>query len=90
MDLDGIITFVSSYQALRSERAVKAAGVPARLVPAPRDLSPTCVTALRFPWPEAARVEQLLAAHKIEVDQALHYPEAQNRPAGWSLFGRKQ
>lgn len=90
MALDGIITFHSSYHALRSERAVQAAGILARLVPAPRDLSPTCVTALRFPWPEAGRVERLLTEQKIEVDRAVHYPEEQNRPAGWSLFKKKQ
>lgn len=89
MDLDGIITFVSSYHALRAERAVQAAGIAAKLVPAPRDLSPTCVTALRFPWPEAERVEQLLAAHKVEIDRSLQYAEEQNRPVGWSLFRKR-
>jgi hypothetical protein len=89
VELDGIVTFVSSYHALRSERAVLSAGVTARLVPAPRDLSPTCVTALRFPWPEAERVRALLAGARIEVDQLVHYPEAQARPAGWSLFRKE-
>lgn len=88
MELDGVVTFLSSYQALRSERAVVGAGVIAKLVPAPRDLSPTCVTALRFPWAEAGRVEAILAAQRIELDRLVHYPEAQARPAGWSLLRR--
>lgn len=84
MELDGIVTFLSSYQALRSERAVVSAGVAAKLVPAPRDLSPTCVTALRFPWTEAGRVGEILAAQRIELDRVVHYPEAAARPAGWA------
>jgi hypothetical protein len=87
--MDGIVTFYSSYHALRAEKAVKAAGIAVKLVPAPRDLTPTCATALRFPWPESARVEALLAAQKVESDRCCHYPEAQARPAGWAaLFGR--
>jgi hypothetical protein len=89
VDLDGVVTFMSSYHALRAERAVKGEGITAKLVPAPRDLSPTCVTALRFPWADADRVQQVLSARQIEVDRAVHYTEAQQRPAGWSLFQRK-
>lgn len=86
MELDGIITFVSTYHALSAEKAVKAEGIAARLVPAPRDLSATCVTALRFPWAEEARVKQLLSARGVEFDLACRYPEQQNRPPGWSLL----
>jgi len=84
VDLDGIVTFFSSYQALRAERVVRAAAILGRLVPAPRDLSPTCATALRFPWPEAERVASALTAARVETDQSSHYPEAQHRPAGWN------
>lgn len=84
MELDGIVTFMSSYQALRAEKAAQAAGVTAKLVPAPRDLSPTCVTALRFPWSQSARVEDLLAAQRVEIDRCCQYPETQNQPKGWA------
>lgn len=84
MEMDGIVTFFSLFQALRAERAVKNAGIAGRLVPAPRDLSPTCVTALRFAWPEAERVGGLLEAQRIEFEQCLLHPEAEHRPAGWA------
>lgn len=86
MDLDGIVTFFSSYHALRAERAVKMVAIPVRLVPAPRDLSPTCATALRFPWEQAGQVASTLATARVEIDQTRHYPEAQNRPAGWKFL----
>lgn len=86
MDMDGIVTFFSSYQALCAERAVKATGIPSRLVPAPRDLSPTCATALRFPWEQVDQVAKALTAVRVEIDQSSHYPEAQNRPAGWNAL----
>ena len=82
MDRDGLITFESSYQALRAERAVQNAGVEGRLVPAPRDLSPTCVVALRFPWEMAQAVPHLLNKLQIEFDQCCCYPE--RLPHGWT------
>lgn len=84
MILDGILTFESLYHALRSERAAIQAGIPGRLVPAPRDLSATCVTALRFPWGRAADVTALMNRLGIEYDESRHYPEQQALPNGWA------
>ncbi len=84
MQLDGIITFESSYHALRAERLLKQAAIPGKLVPAPRELSPTCVTALRFPWPSADQVESLMVRHAVEYDRSCHYPEQQGLPSGWA------
>lgn len=84
MELDGIITFESSYQALRAEQAMQKASVAERLVPAPRDLSPTCVVALRFSWSLEYLVRPLLSRHRIEFDRCCYYPEARNRPSGWA------
>jgi hypothetical protein len=83
VELDGIITFMSSYQALRAERAVKSAAIPTKMVPAPRDLSPTCAVALRFPWGESDRVQGLLTKQNIELDRCCPCPEDAGRPAGW-------
>jgi hypothetical protein len=37
-----IVTFPSTYMALRAERVAKKAGIPVRMVPVPRRLSPDC------------------------------------------------
>lgn len=84
LELDGIITFESSYQALRAERAALEAAIPSKLVPAPQDLSPTCVVALRFAWGSADRLAQLLGRLNIEIDLMRRYPEASGLPDNWN------
>lgn len=84
MELDGLITFESSYHALRAERALQNEGIPGKLVPAPHDLSPTCVVALRFPWKETDRVGLLFNKLRIEFDQCLQRPENHGIPKGWT------
>ncbi len=83
MELDGVITFFASHHAMRAERVLKEAGIPVRLVPGPRELSPSCGVALRFPHSHAAQVEKLLRAACVTVEMIVHHPEASQTPAGW-------
>lgn len=82
--LDGVITFFASHHAMRAEKILQGHGLAVKLVPGPRELSPSCGVALRFPFGAADTVQSLLAAHGVEVEQIVQYPEAQAAPRGWS------
>lgn len=53
-----IVTFFTTHGALRAEKLVTEAGIPAKLVPTPRRFSADCTVALSFP---ASWVEQVQA-----------------------------
>ena len=40
---------------MRSERLIQRAGLPARLVPGPREVSPNCGVAVAFVWEDEPR-----------------------------------
>ncbi len=70
--MDGLISFFASHYALRAETTLKRNGLPAQLVPGPRDLSPNCGVALRFEYAERETVLAMLAARRVQVD-GVHY-----------------
>lgn len=70
------MSFFASEHAMRAERAFQRAGIQARLVPGPREISPNCGVAVAFVWDEEPRVTQTLkdanirfeAIHRYELD----------------------
>jgi hypothetical protein len=62
-----VATFFTTHAALRAEELVKQAGIPGRLIPAPRDLSPDCTVALAFPAWQKDRVQAILSDGGIEA-----------------------
>jgi len=74
----GVVSFFASEHAMRSERVLQRAGLPARLVPGPREVSPNCGVAVAFVWEDEPKVEQALrdakirfeAIHRYELDDA--------------------
>ncbi len=80
--LDGLITFFGSHQALRAESVLKKAGVEVRLVPGPREISPNCGVALRFPLEREAEVLAFLAAGKAQYEALHDYPESPDTKGG--------
>ena len=64
---------------MRSERVLQRAGIQARLVPGPREVSPNCGVAVAFGWEDEPEVEQALkdakirfeAIHRFELDDGL-------------------
>jgi hypothetical protein len=76
----GVVSFFASEHAMRSERVLQRAGVPARLVPGPREVSPNCGVAVAFVWEQESEVEQTLkdsrirfeAIHRYDFDDGLH------------------
>jgi Protein of unknown function (DUF3343) len=67
----GVVSFFASEHAMRSERVLQRAGIPARLVPGPREVSPNCGVAVAFVWDDEAKVERALSDAKIRFE-AIH------------------
>jgi hypothetical protein len=72
--LEGVISFFGSYHALRSESVLKAAGFTVRLVPGPRDISPNCGVALRFPYEMREAACALLEQNHVQFEAMHYYP----------------
>jgi len=80
----GVVSFFASEHAMRSERALLRAGLQARLVPGPREISPNCGVAVAFVWEQEREVTRALeqskirfeAIHRYELDDGLRTAEA--------------
>ena len=71
MKWGGVVSFFASEHAMRGERTLQRAGLPARLVPGPREVSPNCGVAVAFVWENRAEVEHALTDAKIRYE-AIH------------------
>ena len=71
MKWGGVVSFYASEHAMRSERVLERAGLAARLVPGPREVSPNCGVAVAFRWEEEPQVEEALHGSKIRYE-AIH------------------
>jgi len=67
----GVVSFFASEHAMRSERMLQRAGLEARLVPGPREVSPNCGVAVAFVWEQEPEVERTLTESKIRFE-AIH------------------
>lgn len=56
---------------MRAERVLQRAGLQARLVPGPREVSPNCGVAVAFDWDQEGEVVQALTGAKIRLE-AVH------------------
>ena len=65
------MSFFASEHAMRAERVLERAELPARLVPGPREVSPNCGVAVAFRWEDEAKVEEALQSKKIRYE-AIH------------------
>ncbi len=70
---DGLVTFYSSFHALRAESVLLRAGHAARLIPGPRDISPHCGTALQFRYEQNEAVAALLAIRRVQIEAIHHF-----------------
>jgi len=70
MDVEAyhVVIFKSVHHALRSEKLLKEAGIPHKLIPVPRHLSSDCGVCLRFTADLRSRVEDALAG-KVEISE---------------------
>jgi hypothetical protein len=80
----GVVSFFASEHAMRSERVPQRMGVPARLVPGPREVSPNCGVAVAFVWENEPEVVQALRDSKIRFEAIHRYDFDDERAAGSS------
>ena len=71
--MDGLISFFASHHAIRAEATLTRAGLAARLVPGPRDISPNCGVALRFEYERRDEALAALAARNVRIDGVHRY-----------------
>ena len=71
MKWGGVVSFYASEHAMRAERVLERAGLQARLVPGPREVSPNCGVAVAFVWEEEPQVSQALSGAKVRLE-AIH------------------
>jgi hypothetical protein len=67
----GVVSFYASEHAMRAERVLERAGLSARLVPGPREVSPNCGVAVAFVWEDEPQVAQALTNAKVRLE-AIH------------------
>jgi hypothetical protein len=84
----GVVSFFASEHAMRAERAFERAGLPARLVPGPREVSPNCGVAVAFVWEDEPAIRETLAASKIRFEAVHRYELDDGARANWSPRGR--
>lgn len=61
-----VILFDSVHHALRSEKILKEAGIPHKLIPVPRHISSDCGICLRFTIDLRKRIDEALAG-KVDI-----------------------
>ncbi len=81
MVLDGLITFHSSFHAVRGETLLGRSGIAARLVPTPREISSNCGVALQLDYDDIPRALEVFAAGRIDVEATHPYPGAERSGA---------
>jgi len=57
----GIVVFPSTHFALRAEKIARAAGIPVKMVPVPRDISADCNMGMKVSGERALQLQALLA-----------------------------
>jgi Putative Se/S carrier protein-like len=67
----GVVSFYASEHAMRGERVLQRADLPARLVPGPREVSPNCGVAVAFLWEDEPEVERALNEARVRFE-AIH------------------
>lgn len=71
-ELDGLATFYSWHHALRAEKVLARLEMQVTLIPAPREISSNCGTALRFDYMQLQAVQEVLAKSRVQVE-AFHF-----------------
>ncbi len=63
----GVVLFHTSSSAMQAEAVLTRAGLAAKLIPTPRELSSDCGLSLRFDWGLHEHVEILLKERRVET-----------------------
>ncbi|MBN1402638.1 MAG: DUF3343 domain-containing protein [Anaerolineae bacterium] len=63
----GVVLFHTTSAVLRAEKLLKGAGIPCKLIPVPRQLSSNCGISLRFAWPQAEEIRDILENARVDT-----------------------
>ncbi len=72
--LQGVITFFGSHHAIRAEELLRRRGIPAVLIPGPREISPNCGVAVRFDFDRKEEVLIAFADCMVHYEDIHYYP----------------
>lgn len=64
--LDGVVTFPSSFYALRGEKVSKKANFNCKLIPCPRELSSSCAVSLAFEPDQVENIASLMTQNRVQ------------------------
>jgi hypothetical protein len=84
--MDGLLSFFSSFHAIRAEAVLSRGGLAVKLTPGPRELSPNCGVALRFHLAERDLALALLSEKRVRIDSVHPY---RPRTDEWDLPGAR-
>ena len=68
-----IVTFPTTTQAMKMEKAARACGAPGRLIPVPREISAGCGMAWSAPVEARGQLESLLETTGIELEDIYEF-----------------
>ena len=70
---DGVITFPSSFFALRSEKVAQKAQYDCKLIPCPRELSSSCAVSLAFNATQVEHIAELIERNRVKFEAIYLY-----------------
>ena len=73
---NGVVTFPSSFFALRSEKLTQKAQYACKLIPCPRELSSSCAVSLAFDAAQVEEVAQVINKNRVQFEAIYLYQEA--------------
>jgi hypothetical protein len=71
--LDGVVTFPSSFYAIRSEKVAKKADITCKLIPCPRELSSSCAVSLAFDPDQVETVAAVIERNRVQWEAIYIY-----------------
>jgi len=74
-----LLTFPSTFYALKAEKAVQAAGLKGRLIPVPRELSSLCGLALELALGTTGQVLTVLKENGIKLEKKVQVVKERGR-----------
>ncbi len=75
MTLDGVITFPSSFYAIRGEKVSKKANLTCKLIPCPRELSSSCAVSLAFEPEQVEKIVAVIDDNRIKREAVFIYQQ---------------
>lgn len=68
MELDVLVSFDSTQQALRAELLLEYGGVDIDIQPTPKAITAGCAMSIAFPADDLAKARQILQAEQVETE----------------------